>query len=421
MEKYSRTKNIVHKSVKFITLKNNNEYNKIVKDDLRNIRVLQNHGFLIKSCGINDSNFIKILELSFSRKNFHNKELAVIDFQNLKDLSIDFDFDFDRILFSGSNIPNLTFLNLKFVNIPDQLKLYDFPKLQNLEIHGFGKINSYGKLPNLENFNFTGNWLETLEGFQALENYPNLKSVNISHNLLTQINIKDDIPSLNALNLSYNNINLLSHLKNLSNLKVLDLRYNRLRDLSNINNLPNLKVLKISNNPISNFNTSIIKNSPKLKNIGFFSETYFSTERVKVIKNAIRHTGLKLGWDWDEEVEHLKIFKIYFPLKILKKKKINEYLTLKLEQNLHRLQKYGDKFSTYTVIHVGGQRFKQCSLILLNIPLHSELSEEINEIGSIDELADVVKQPLEDLPIDTPLINPETEFWAHWCDMKSYD
>ncbi len=85
--------------------------------------------------------------------------------------------------------------------------------------------------------------------------------------------------------------------------------------------------------------------------------------------------------------------------------KINDYLTLKLEENK-------------TQIYVGGKKFRQCIFILLNIPINEiTLSEKIK---SIDEAAEKLDFTLERSNQLKTAIDSETEFWAHCSNLQAW-
>ena len=92
--------------------------------------------------------------------------------------------------------------------------------------------------------------------------------------------------------------------------------------------------------------------------------------------------------------------------------KINELITLKLKDNK-------------TLIYVGGEEFKQCKYLLLNIPI--EKVSSFKEIKSIDEAKTIYNKELEkDKSIADFHIAPEQEFWAHCSNLqvwheKKYD
>ena len=81
---------------------------------------------------------------------------------------------------------------------------------------------------------------------------------------------------------------------------------------------------------------------------------------------------------------------------------VNDLITLKL-------------IGRETIIFINGERVNQCKFLLFNIPVKE--IEKYDEIQSIDELESRYGRQSEGKHI----IDPETEFWGHWCDMKSYD
>jgi len=95
-------------------------------------------------------------------------------------------------------------------------------------------------------------------------------------------------------------------------------------------------------------------------------------------------------------------FKRYF----MKEFKINEFLTLKLEERK-------------TNIYVKGERFKQCKFLMLSIPIKE--TERFDEIESIDEAADMLGWTAErQLGVEYK-INPENEFWGHCSNLQVWN
>ncbi len=84
--------------------------------------------------------------------------------------------------------------------------------------------------------------------------------------------------------------------------------------------------------------------------------------------------------------------------------KINEYITLKLENR-------------ETVIYVNGERFIQCKYLLLNIPIgETEGAEKVEDIKSIDEAAETLDGREEQVKV----IPSETEFWGHCSNLQAW-
>jgi small GTP-binding protein len=89
--------------------------------------------------------------------------------------------------------------------------------------------------------------------------------------------------------------------------------------------------------------------------------------------------------------------------KIIKKEfKINEKLTVKLENNR-------------TNIYVDGRLFNQCKYLLLN--LSTSKIRAYDRIDSIDEAAETLGRNLERSAPDA-VISPETEFWGHCSNIQ---
>ena len=83
--------------------------------------------------------------------------------------------------------------------------------------------------------------------------------------------------------------------------------------------------------------------------------------------------------------------------------KINDYLTLKLENGK-------------TNIYIKGNLFQQCKSLLLNIPADNISS--FDQIDSIDEIAEILNSSLEGSDKFKLEITPEVEFWGHCSNMQ---
>ncbi|TFG11092.1 MAG: hypothetical protein EU535_07780 [Promethearchaeota archaeon] len=83
--------------------------------------------------------------------------------------------------------------------------------------------------------------------------------------------------------------------------------------------------------------------------------------------------------------------------------KINEYITLKLENK-------------ETIIYIAGKRFRQCKFLLLNIPVDKIRS--IDELESIDEAAERLDISMEGGARKNISIPLEVEFWGHCSNLQ---
>lgn len=99
----------------------------------------------------------------------------------------------------------------------------------------------------------------------------------------------------------------------------------------------------------------------------------------------------------------------------MKEFKVNEFITLKLEEEIvDELENFRE---TKTNIYVKGELFRQCSFLLINIPIE-EISS-FDNIESIDEAEERLDTSLEEgkEPFEYQ-IPPETEFWGHCSNLQ---
>ncbi len=86
----------------------------------------------------------------------------------------------------------------------------------------------------------------------------------------------------------------------------------------------------------------------------------------------------------------------------MKSFKVNEFITLKLEEER-------------TVIYVVGEQFQQCKFLLLSIPIDEVTN--LTDIESVDEAAEKLDHSLEHNQTYYE-IPPETEFWGHCSNLQ---
>jgi internalin A len=120
---------------------------------------------------------------------------------------------------------------MEFLDISYE-KLFEFP-LINQEI---SKIDC------------SHNNLKTTWGLQDLVN---LKSLDISHNFITQIQGWMFLSSLQIVNLSHNNLSCIQGLHQCYKITTLMLQFNQLESISGLETLKNLQYLNLSNNSIT--------------------------------------------------------------------------------------------------------------------------------------------------------------------------
>ena len=100
----------------------------------------------------------------------------------------------------------------------------------------------------------------------------------------------------------------------------------------------------------------------------------------------------------------------------MKKFKINDYITLKLEEEI--IDKKENIKEIRTNIYVNGERFRQCSFLLIEIPIEEITSlKEISSIDEAEEVLDMSREEGNDTLFDYK-IPPETEFWGHCSNIQ---
>lgn len=96
--------------------------------------------------------------------------------------------------------------------------------------------------------------------------------------------------------------------------------------------------------------------------------------------------------------------------------RINEYITLKLEEEI--LNEEEGLKDTRTNIYVNGERFRQCSFLLIEIPIkETTLLKEISSIDEAEEKLDTSLEENNENPFEYE-IPSETEFWGHCSNIQ---
>jgi len=84
--------------------------------------------------------------------------------------------------------------------------------------------------------------------------------------------------------------------------------------------------------------------------------------------------------------------------------KVNEYITLKLQND-------------ETIIYIAGEKFRKCKYLLLSIPIEEE--DLYDEIESIDKAAEKLARSIKGDGIKFE-IAPEVEFWGHCSNLQAW-
>ena len=153
-------------------------------------------------------------------------------------------------------IPNLQILNIGGNPIDDYSPLKEITTLRKLcwEMSNLRDcsyiVDMVSDMPDLKSLVIG---INDLTNKSALTELSNLEELWISESNTTDISFLSGLPNLKILNLTNNNISDISVLRNLPNLNVLYLADNRVSNISALSDLKNLRFLDLQNNPVSDF------------------------------------------------------------------------------------------------------------------------------------------------------------------------
>jgi len=132
-------------------------------------------------------------------------------------------------------------LKNKGINSISEIKgLENFPAMKTLDLsnNNISEISGLNHMDNLFKLNLSGNNITEIKG---LENLKNLRFLNISNNLIQEIEGLDSQKSLMTLYLNGNKIEEIKGLEHLRNLNALYLAGNNITEVKGIETLHNLK------------------------------------------------------------------------------------------------------------------------------------------------------------------------------------
>jgi len=277
---------------------NSNDYGKPIKNLLGGLGALTNY---ITDLNLPHNNLKRILGLekfkNLKTLNLSNNQIG--DISPLKDL-----IKLNKLNLSINHIRNKEGIRVEYFSELHLLNLYN--SLKNLK-----------SLINLKSLDLSNNLLEDISGLEYLID---LKSLNLSFNQLSNIEQLKNLRKLVTLNLSHNEkignnikplqdlINLtmldfsytaplswtppldLSNLKNLKNLEKLYLKHNYILNAEPLKNLVNLKILNLSHNQLTSLNIGNLVNLEKLD----ISNNFINNEILKDILGFEKYNGLNV-------------------------------------------------------------------------------------------------------------------------------
>ena len=306
-----------------------------------------------------------------------------------------------------SYLTGLTTLNLRGNNISDLAPLAGLLNLERLDLRDNSIINfsyvmdvpyvlvSYITIGNnqhcasLYNLDLIDLGL-TDEGIRPLRFMPNLTTLRLGNNQITDLTPLSRLTNLTILNLRGNNISDLAPLAGLPYLEQLDLSSNEISDLASMSGLVNLAVLNLRWNsisdttPLSGLSYSVwldlrdnyITNwGPVIHVFDLWGPTYITIgdEQHSVLSTDLNLSGLYLT---DEDIVPLRHVRTLTTLR-LGSNQVRDLVSLSRLTNLTTLNLNGN--SIYDLIHLSG---------LPNLEL-IDLSN--NQISDLTPLSDLVK------------------------------
>ena len=242
------------------------------------------------------------------------------DFKNLTSLNLSRNLITD--ITPLKSLTKLRTLNLTTNNIKDITSLAENKELMYLHLKGNSQIegdrNKYSE-EGIKALDEIGKILERNGNISLDSNqlglFNNYKSIDLSYQSLTNLELLDGFIHLVSLNLNSNKLTLEDKrsqeiLSNMINLEFLYLQSNPLIDISAINNLKNLKILYIEGN--DNVNLAQIEDI-----ISNLSNLRLSTEALKTIKNCNSEKINKLRIDYSSNVTEIPDLSKFNNLQVL--------------------------------------------------------------------------------------------------------
>ena len=222
-------------------------------------------------------------ELIINRETMRHSAISNLqDLEKIEIRNIDSEEEYNAII----NIPNLKKLEIYGVDF-SRYNLYDLQEgLEELNII-FGKLPSIyniGRFSNLQKLDITGIWNdenEVIQGLENINNLPNLKTLSLQSNQLTNLDFIRNNHTITELDLGNNEITDIEFLRDNQTIEELSLYYNHVVDISIIPTMTSLKIINLTGNHITDL--SVLEQSELLENVWGFSQSFtFDNIVVKV-------------------------------------------------------------------------------------------------------------------------------------------
>lgn len=184
---------------------------------------------------------------------------------------------------SLSRLVNLENLKLDSLSHDQVIELDSLTNLKSLEV-----INSH-KMTNIAetNLRYSPSW-DGIDNLDLLGGQFNLQSLNLSHNMLLCIRDfgQGQLGQLKCLDLSFNMISNIDILQGLVNLEYLDLSDNQITNIESLETLCNLKYLSLSSNEVQTI--------PTLSAMVNLEELDLGHNKITVISNLDKLVNLRV-------------------------------------------------------------------------------------------------------------------------------
>lgn len=173
---------------------------------------------------------------------------VVFQDENLERLVRDSLSIYDREI-RQSDIADVTSIQLENHNIKDITGLENFKNLKKLDMSG-NVIEDIQPLASLQSLEYLDLSWNEIEDIGALKGLTNLKKLNVSGNAILEVSALSDLKNLEQLYLEYNRITSLEGMDRLPALEKLNANNNRIRVIPVMEGLYSLK---IKNNPVRDY------------------------------------------------------------------------------------------------------------------------------------------------------------------------
>ncbi|UTA66520.1 leucine-rich repeat domain-containing protein [Emticicia sp. 21SJ11W-3] len=240
--------------------------------------------------------------------------------------------------------------------------LQNLPQLQSLDLH-YNQIQDISFLQNLSQLQSLDLSSNQIQDISFLQNLSQLQSLDISINQIQDIRFLQNLSQLQSLDLSSNQMQDISFLQNLSQLQSLDLSFNQIQNYSFLQNLSQLQSLDLRSNQIQDY--SFLQNLSQLQSLDL---RYNQIKDISFLQNLYQLLSLYLSSNQIQDIRFLQNLSQLQSLDLSS----NQIHDVSFLQNLTRLSFIDIRYNPVQNI---GEGFKQ--FILNNTNLEEFYSDPL--------------------------------------------